>query len=95
MMGDGLRYSHETCLPSAGPALNARTRVERGANERSARAAPNLCNSDCTNAEGRSLSTEVMHSRRRFQIPAAAPCLEPGSSLPVLRLEDGGGLLRR
>lgn len=46
------------------------------------------------------LLSQVMRSRRCFQVPAAAPCVEPGSSSPALQREDagtlqGGGPLRR
>ncbi|KAK9535330.1 hypothetical protein VZT92_007716 [Zoarces viviparus] len=49
------------------------------ASEESARATPNLCNSDCTNPIGRSLSTEVMHCKWLFkqytEARTAVPCL--------------------
>lgn len=39
------------------------------ASERSARVTPNLCNSDCTNARGRSLSTEVSQQNDNKTMP--------------------------
>ncbi|KAF1379798.1 hypothetical protein PFLUV_G00179760 [Perca fluviatilis] len=65
--------------------------------KRSARATLNLCNSDCTNARGRSLSTEVMHCKWIFKqytevLTAAPPCLAFSSSCPALQFEDTGVL---
>ncbi|GAA6217949.1 uncharacterized [Lates japonicus] len=64
------------------------------ASKRSARATLNLCNSDCTNARGRSLLTEVMHCKWLFkqnaEVLIAVPCLAFSSSLPALPFEDTG-----